>query len=234
MAKRGDIDRLKERVGTFEAPIGSVQLPETGVRYDKRGNPKPLQSGQDEHPEPGDRAPRKRKPKEPELAFSTDLFIMDPEEQKVLSACHKALAGRQITEHELRTKLAKGEFEAERVEHAVTKCREQGLIDDLRYATAYVESRVRRGHGAQRIRQDLARRGIAREITEGLLVEAKDDGALDEGAVAAARKKFARVDLADRTVESKAVRWLLTRGYSSGQAYAAVRVVRGEQADSEE
>ena len=56
---RGDIDKLRKKVGTFDepvaAPIGAVQLPSDGVRYDKRGNPKPLQSGQDEHEE---RAPR--------------------------------------------------------------------------------------------------------------------------------------------------------------------------------
>ena len=67
---RTDIDKLRDQVGTFEAPIGSVQLPETGVRYDKRGNPKPLQSGQDEHPEPAPRGERKpRRPPEP--AWST-------------------------------------------------------------------------------------------------------------------------------------------------------------------
>ncbi|MCW2960042.1 MAG: regulatory protein RecX [Thermoleophilia bacterium] len=238
MAKRSDIDRLKQQVGTFEAPIGSVQLPETGVRYDKRGNPKPLQSGQDEHPEPAAREPgaprRKRRQPEPELAFTTDLFVADPAERSVLSACHKVLAGRQVTEHDLRMKLRKDEHDEELIEAAIDKCRAAGLVDDQRYATAYVDSRVRRGHGAQRIRQDLARRGIDRMIVDVLLAEAKEDGGLDAGAIVAARKKYARVDLSDRAMQAKAVRWLLSRGYSSAQAYEALREVQGEQAESEE
>jgi regulatory protein len=231
MARRKDISELREQIGTFEAPIGSVQLPETGVRYDKRGNPKPLQSGQDEHPEPAPRGSgtRKRRQPEPELAFTTDLFAGDPQERSVLAACHKALAGRQVTEHELRTKLAKGEFEADAIEVGITKCREAGLIDDSRYATEFVASRVRRGHGAARIRQDLFRRGIDRTLVEELLVEHREAGALDDGAVTAARRKLARVDLEDPAARAKAMRWLLGRGFQSGQADHAIRTLRDER-----
>lgn len=234
VAKRTDIDRLTQRVGTYDAPIGTVQLPETGVVYDKRGNPKPLQSGQDEHPEAAPREPgtrRKRQP-EPELAFTTDLFVADPAERSVLAACHKALAGRQITVHELRTKLVTKEFEPEVIDLAIDKCTAAGLLDDERYATAFVESRVRRGHGAQRIRQDLARRGIDRALVDVALAEHQESGALDDGAVDAARKKFARLDLEDAKVRAKALRWLMSRGYSSAQCYAAVGMLRQERADA--
>jgi len=234
MAKRRGIDELKERVGTFDAPIGAVQLPETGVRYDKRGNPKPLQSGQDEHedPLPGER--RARKPKEPELAFTTDLFVQDPEERAVLTACHKALAGRQVTEHELRSKLVKGGHEPDVIEVGVAKCIAAGLIDDRRYVEAFVESRVRRGHGAQRIRQDLQRRGVDRVLVDEFLVEPKESGAFDDAALEAARRKAARLDLADAKSRAKLTRWLMARGYASGQAYEAVRVIQREHADSAE
>ncbi|MEO6867788.1 MAG: hypothetical protein ABI200_07180, partial [Gaiellales bacterium] len=125
MAKRRtDIDKLRDEVGTFDAPIGSVQLPQTGVVYDKRGNPKPLQSGEDEHPEPAQRGKgtrRKRQPT-PELAFTTDLFVQDPADRAVLNACHKALTGTQLTISQLHTKLVKGEHEPEAIEHAIERC----------------------------------------------------------------------------------------------------------------
>lgn len=233
---RSDIDKLRDAVGTFDAPIGAVQLPETGVRYDKRGDPKPLQSGQDEHPEParggarGERAPRRRRQPEPELSFSTDLFDQDPEQRRVLTACHKALAGRQITVTELRRKLEKAEFDEAVIEFGIERCTAAGLLDDRRYATSYVESRVRRGHGAARIRQDLSRRGVDRAIVAELLAEHGDDGSLDAAAVEAARRKFARIDLEDAKARTKAMRWLLGRGYSSSQAGAALRIVRQERA----
>ncbi len=225
------MDKLRETVGTFEAPIGSVQLPETGVRYDKRGNPKPLQSGQDEHPEPGERAPRAKRTPQPELEFTTDLFAADPAERKVLTACHKVLAGTQVTTDQLRRKLVKAGFEPEDVELGISKCAAAGLLDDEFYATQWVESRVRRGHGPARIRQDLAQRGIDRAIVDVALAEHADPDALADAAVNAARTKFARVDLEDRAARAKALRWLLGRGYSSSHADAALRAVRQEQAD---
>ncbi|MCW2927497.1 MAG: putative regulatory protein RecX [Thermoleophilia bacterium] len=234
MARRRDIDRLKEQVGTFEAPIGAVQLPSDGVRFDKRGNPKPLQSGQDEHPEPaapGERTTRATRQPEPELAFSTDLFVADPVERSVLSACHKVLAGTQVTVEQLRRKLVAKEFEADAIELGIEKCIAAGLLDDERYASQFVEARVRRGHGAQRIRQDLARKGIDRAVIEAALAGSIEDGALDAGAVGVARKKFARLDLADHAVRAKAYRWLASRGYTSAQVQAALAAVRQEQAD---
>ena len=233
MAKRRDIDELRGKVGPFEAPIGSVQLPESGVRYDKRGNPKPLQSGQDEHAEPAPRGARKRRQAEPELAFSTDLFVEAPERRAVLTACHKVLAGRQVTVAELRKKLVAGEHDPDEIERGIERCLAAGLLDDTRYATAFVESRVRRGHGARRIRQDLQRRGIDRVLVDAVLAPHQEAGELDAAAIEAARKKFARIDLADAKARAKALRWLLSRGYSSAQAYAALGALRQERADAE-
>jgi regulatory protein len=232
MAKRRDIGKLKDEVGTFDAPIGAVQLPTSGVKYDRRGNPKALQSGQDEHPDDAPRARRPKRQPEPELAFTTELFADDPEQRSVLSACHKALAGTQLTVAELRRKLARKEFDEAAIEHGIERCTAAGLLDDERYARAYVESRVRRGHGAQRIRQDLAQRGIDRELIAQLLAEHEEDGALDAAAVDAARRKFARVDLEDTQARAKAMRWLCSRGFSMSQAGDALRVVRQEQADA--
>jgi SOS response regulatory protein OraA/RecX len=51
--------------------------------------------------------------------------------------------------------------------------------------------------------------------------------------VEAARRKFARVDLDEAAAKAKALRWLLSRGYSSSQAYAALATLRQERADAE-
>lgn len=234
MGRRKDIDRLRDQLGTFDAPIGAVQLPAEGVRLDRSGNPKALPSGMDEHPEPapkGAGSRRRRREPEPELAFATDLFDTDPRQRAVLAACHKALAGRQLTVDELRRKLVAAEFHEAEVEHGIARCTEAGLLDDRRYATAFVESRVRRGHGAARIRQDLSRRGVDRALVTELLDEQDEDGALDAAALEAARRRFARVDLDEPAARAKALRWLLSRGYGSGQATDALRALRQERAD---
>ncbi len=232
MARRRDIEKLRESVGTFDAPIGAVQLPQTGVRYDKRGNPKPLQSGQDEHPEPAPRGTRRKRAPEPELAFTTDLFVEDPAQRSLMAACHKALSGAQLTESQLATKLRKAEFDDAQVADAIERCRGAGLIDDRRYASAFIESRVRRGQGAMRIRQDLSRKGVDRALVEELLAEEVDDEALGDAALEASRRKFARVDLDDAACRAKALRWLASRGYTASQAGDAIRSLRQERAES--
>jgi regulatory protein len=230
VARREDIERLRDEVGTFDAPIGAVQLPQSGVRYDRRGNPKALQSGQDEHAEPAPRGKRRRREPEPALAFTTDLFAEDPQQRGVLTACHKALSGTQLTEGQLRRKLQKAGFEEADVEFGVERCAANGLVDDRRYATAFIESRVRRGHGRLRIRQDLAQKHVDRALVDELLAEQVDDEAMGDAAADAARRKFARVDLGDRAARAKALRWLLSRGYSGSQAHDALRRVQQERA----
>jgi regulatory protein len=227
---RKDIERLRKDVGTFDEPIGAVQLPATGVRLDRRGNPKPLQSGQDEHAEPAPRGARRtRRQPEPELAFTTDLFVQDPVERAVLAACHKALSGTQLTSTQLRRKLAAKGFEPDDVELGIERCTTAGLLDDRAYAAAFIESRVRRGHGSTRIRQDLGRKGIDRGLVDELLVELVDPDAMATAALDAARRRFARVDLDESAARAKAMRWLLSRGYSGAQADAALRQLRQER-----
>jgi regulatory protein len=142
------------------------------------------------------------------------------------------LAGTQITVSQLRRKLQAKEFEPDVIEYGIERCTAAGLLDDERYAREFVASRVRRGHGAQRIRQDLAQRGVDRQLVDSLLAVHQDDGEIDAAAIDAARKKFARVDLEDAQVRAKALRWLQSRGYGYGQADTAVRTVRQEQADA--
>lgn len=234
--RRSDIDTLREQVGTFDAPIGAVQLPSDGVRLDRRGNPKPLQSGQDEHPEPGAGTQRTRRPKrqpEPELAFTTDLFESDPVERAVLAACHKVLAGKQVTTAELRRKLVAAEFDEASIELGIERCTAAGLLDDPRYAGAWVQSRIRRGQGVQRIRQDLTKRGIPKELIDEALAEHADADVLEDAATEAARRKFARIDLDETKARAKATRWLVSRGFSFAQADTAIRTVRQERADAE-
>ena len=235
MARKRNIDKLTEKYGTYDAPIGTVQLPETGVVYDKRGNPKPLQSGQDEHEvrDPNaPRAPRKRKQPEPELAFTTDLFEGDPRERAAMTTCYKVFSTKVVTEKELRDKLIKAEHEPDMIDFAIAKCRTEGLVNDRTYANSWAESRIRRGQGARRVERDLQVKGIAMELIAEALDAHSGEGEIDDAAVVAARKKAARLDLEDAATRAKVQRWLVGRGYSFGQADAALREVRAERADA--
>jgi regulatory protein len=133
------------------------------------------------------------------------------------------------TEKRLRDKLIQGGHETDAIEAAISRCRDAGLINDERYACDYVESRVRRGHGPQRIRHDLLQRGIDRAHIDTALADITPDG-LEDAALTAARRKFARVDLEAAPARAKAMRWLVGRGYSMSDASATITAVRLEQA----
>lgn len=212
-----DIEELKRRVGTFDAPVERPTPAEVAPRVQVQGA--------------GDqRAGKRRKAADTEPGL-VGIFADDPERRAVLNDCHRLLAGAHMyTELELRRKLVAKEHEPAMIDEAVERCKADRLIDDARYAEGYVASRLRRGQGSRRIRADLSRRGIRGELVEPLLQAAREAGTTGDAALVAARKKFARVDLGDQKARSKAMRFLLGRGFDGSQADAAIRTLRAEAA----
>lgn len=110
------------------------------------------------------------------------------------------LAAQQRSRRDLRRRLLqKGEPEP-RVEAALARLTELGLVDDEAYARQFTRSRVLgRGASRRRVRDELFKRGVERGAADEAIAEVFDDEAVDEGALveAAARKKLrtlARLD----------------------------------------
>jgi regulatory protein len=106
----------------------------------------------------------------------------------VLKAAARYLELRTRSIDEVRRHLGAARFPASIVEEAIARLVELGLLDDLAFAQAWVESRDRaRPRGSQALRRELALKGIDRETIEGLLAgrrdapEAADFGTVDEG-----------------------------------------------------
>jgi regulatory protein len=79
------------------------------------------------------------------------------------------LAGREHSAHELSRKLiAKGHSQRS-VEAVLTKLQELDLQSDQRFAEMYVRSRVNKGYGPIKIRQDLYQRGLDDELIDAEL-----------------------------------------------------------------
>ncbi len=73
----------------------------------------------------------------------------------------------------MRRALLRQGFEKGEVDGAIERLREQGVIDDRGFAARYARSRLEHhGHGPQRVRQDLRRRGVVRGTAEAGLAEA--------------------------------------------------------------
>jgi regulatory protein len=79
-----------------------------------------------------------------------------------------------------------------------------------------------RGHGERRIRADLSRRGIARELVESALEAAGGRERAGDACIEALHRRFARQDLADPKQRARAFRYLAGRGFDAGQIHAAL------------
>lgn len=133
------------------------------------------------------------------------------------------LSYRPMSCRELLDKLIqKGESSAD-AEDAVTWLRERGFLDDARYAGQIVRHYAGKGYGEGRIRQELRRRGIQRELWDEALEQAPaPEDKLD--AFLASRLK----DPGDRAQVQKVSAALLRRGYSWEEIRSALARVRAE------
>jgi len=134
------------------------------------------------------------------------------------------LARREHSAEELRGKLSR-RFGAELVE-AVLECLVQaGSLSDARFAHAFVDYRIRRGQGPNRIRAELERRGIEKELVLHCLERREEEWAA--GCEAALRRRLgAGVSGLSAAERARQERFLAGRGFTRAQIGAAMRAVQ--------
>ncbi|MDE1220187.1 recombination regulator RecX [Vibrio aestuarianus] len=141
---------------------------------------------------------------------------MYPSNSKLTSSCKESalqlLSRRDHGEYELYQKLLLKGFEIEKVDEAMTYCREHQYLDDLRYAKSQVRQHVAKGHGERRICQELNQKRVSSEIVEQALEQEPQDWF--ELAKAAAEKKFREPAAKGSKEYAKQVRFLQYRGFS--------------------
>jgi regulatory protein len=114
----------------------------------------------------------------------------------------RALARRDLSEHELNDRLARSGVAPGTRGDVVGRLAAAGAIDDARVAQMRAELLAERGSGDALIRHDLAGRGIAEEVVEAALAELEPEAA-----------RAARV-LRERGSSLKTARYLARKGFS--------------------
>jgi regulatory protein len=133
------------------------------------------------------------------------------------------LSYRPMSAKELRDKLTEKGEEPAAAEAAVTWLCEHSFLDDARYAGMVVRHYAGKGYGAGRIRQELQRRGVPRELWEEALTELPEsDDKLDR--FIASRLK----DPSDRAQVQKVSAALYRRGFSWEEIRAALARFRAD------
>ena len=133
------------------------------------------------------------------------------------------LSYRPMSAKELRDKLTEKGEERAAAEAAVAWLCEHSFLDDARYAGMVVRHYAGKGYGAGRIRQELQRRGVPRELWDEALTElTESDDKLDR--FIALRLK----DPSDRAQVQKVSAALYRRGFSWEEIRAALARFRAD------
>jgi regulatory protein len=170
----------------------------------------------------------RRRQKSLEVRKAEHAEITDP--SLVLEACLRFLEARARSAAEVRKRLLLHGYRADLVEGAIERLTELGMIDDAAFARAWVESRDRaRPRGERALRQELARKGIDRAITD----ETLDDREVDrpDADAEAARRLLARHASAlarvpdPRARRQRAYALLARNGFDSELASSLTRTI---------
>lgn len=124
----------------------------------------------------------------------------------------RLLARRDHSHSELARKLANYGGTPEDIEETLSRMVELGLLNDRRFAAAWVRSKAG-GHGAARLRHDLMQRGVSRDIIEETLLAEAPDAELERARGLWLRRYGSAP--ADRREWAKQARFLQSRGFSS-------------------
>ena len=148
------------------------------------------------------------------------------------------LAAQARSARDLERRLVrKGEDHAH-VRSAIERLRAAGFVDDAVFARQLARSKLLgAGHSARRLRQELGKRGVAREVADEAVSEVVAEEAVDEVALvmAAARKKLRSLRGVDApTRQRRLYAFLARRGYESDTIRRALESLRDVlSADSE-
>ncbi len=137
------------------------------------------------------------------------------------------LALREHSQEELRQKLVHKGFPERLVNAVIEDFRDRGLQSDVRFVEVFTRSRLAKGFGAYRIRQELCQRGIdAGDVPE--MGSLDWDHQLDQ----VYSRKFGGGMPASLKERAACQRYLLWRGFSGDQIHRLFRRLR--QGGSEE
>jgi regulatory protein len=130
---------------------------------------------------------------------------------------------------ELRRKLLDKGNPAADVDEVIEKLKGQHLLDDADFARQFARNKIL-GPGVSRFRivQELARKGVAREVAESALDGLHDEDGIDSASAIhrVAMKKWARLStLDDFTRRRRLYAFLARRGFSPDEISAALREV---------
>ena len=140
----------------------------------------------------------------------------------------KMLGRRELSEAQVRQRLARKEYTQEEIDEAIARLREERAINDQRVAEAItrMETGIRK-RGRVRVRMQLERAGIAKETARDA-IDAVFEGIDDETLIEASLRKRlrGREAIADDREFQRLYRYLIGQGFESDRVMKTLKAYR--------
>jgi regulatory protein len=148
------------------------------------------------------------------------------------------LAARARSSVELRRLLVRKGEPAEYVAVAIERLVAAGLLDDASFARQFARSKaLGAGLSRRRLQQELARKGVARELSDDAIEEVFDEEGIDDSASIerVARKKLRTLSKLDAPTQRRRLyAFLARRGFNSDDIARVVRTVLESNASTDD
>jgi regulatory protein len=153
---------------------------------------------------------------------------VDSDARRAYTDALKLLARRELSEAQVRQRLARRRHEHDAVDAAIERLREEKAIDDLRVAEALARSETAlRKRGKLRVRLQIERAGIAastaRRVVDQVFADLDADALLD---AALAKRLRRNDDIADDRTFNRLYRYLVGQGFDPDRVMALLRTRR--------
>jgi regulatory protein len=153
---------------------------------------------------------------------------MSPEPDGAYVTALKLLAGRELSEAQVRQRLARREYEADDIDAAVARLKAERALDDTRVAGAIARRETSfRKRGKLRVKLALTRAGINRDVARQALdahFAALDAEALIGAALA--KRLRGRQTLEDDKEFARLYRYLAGQGFDNEEIRRALGALR--------
>ena len=136
------------------------------------------------------------------------------------------IGSRALSRRELEKRLIKKGADEADARAAADWLEDIGAVDDANYAAALARHYGAKGYGPQRVREELRRRGVAKDLWDEALEELPDSAETLDALI----QKRCKGDLSDPRERRRTCDALLRRGFS----WSEVRAAMGRYAEMEE
>lgn len=127
------------------------------------------------------------------------------------------------TKHDLGIKLKNKGYDEQIIDLALDDLEQMGLIDDMEYATLYIEMAKEKCYGPSKIRYELSHHGVSCDIIDQVVQ--KDGGTDAMQLTELLLTKYRGCDFSDIKVKQRAIRYLASRGFNFDIINEAIRKI---------